>query len=196
VLKRALDIVVSSIALVVLFPLLVVLAVLIRADSPGPALFRQERVGRDGRRFRMLKFRSMVANAPEELDGLLDRNDGAGLLFKMKSDPRITPLGRTLRRHSLDELPQLWNILVGDMSLVGPRPPLPCEVDCYEDHVRRRLYTRPGLTGLWQISGRSTLSWDESVELDLFYVENWSIAGDLLIMARTFRQLSHPVGAF
>jgi exopolysaccharide biosynthesis polyprenyl glycosylphosphotransferase len=196
VLKRVIDILGAALALIVLLPALLVIALLIRLDSPGPALFRQERIGRDGRPFRMLKFRSMRAAASDQLEGLLDRNDGAGLLFKMRRDPRVTRVGKVIRRHSLDELPQLWNVLVGDMSLVGPRPPLPNEVQRYDDEVQRRLYLRPGLTGVWQISGRSTLSWDRSVEMDLYYVENWTVAGDILIMVRTLRQLTNPVGAF
>src|SRR5690606_27328321 len=146
--------------------------------------FRQERVGRDGRTFTMIKFRSMVQTAEQDLAALLEKNEGAGLLFKLKDDPRITAVGSFLRKYSLDELPQLWNIFVGDMSIVGPRPPLPREVSEYEAHVNRRLYIKPGLTGLWQISGRSDLSWEESVRLDLYYVENWSLAGDLVIMWR------------
>jgi lipopolysaccharide/colanic/teichoic acid biosynthesis glycosyltransferase len=123
-------------------------------------------------------------------------DDGNGMLFKLRDDPRVTRIGRVLRRYSIDELPQLWNVLVGDMSLVGPRPPLPSEVAEYADHVRRRLYIKPGLTGMWQISGRSDLSWDESVRIDLFYVENWSLMGDLVILWRTVRVLLRPVGAY
>jgi exopolysaccharide biosynthesis polyprenyl glycosylphosphotransferase len=196
VLKRALDIVASSLGIVVVLPLCLVLAFLIHSDSPGPVLFRQERVGRDGRTFNILKFRSMVATATDDLVGLLDRNDGSGVLFKMKNDPRVTRIGRVMRKYSLDELPQLWNILKGDMSLVGPRPPLPAEVDGYEEHVNRRLYIKPGLTGMWQVNGRSDLSWQESVRLDLYYVENWSLIGDLVILWRTLRVLTHPVGAY
>jgi exopolysaccharide biosynthesis polyprenyl glycosylphosphotransferase len=196
VLKRAIDILGSGLALIVLMPLLLVIALVIRLDSPGPVIFPQERIGRDGRPFRMLKFRSMHYAASDQLDGLLDRNDGAGLLFKMRSDPRVTRVGKVIRRHSLDELPQLWNVFVGAMSLVGPRPPLPSEVQRYDDDVHRRLNLRPGLTGVWQISGRSMLSWDRSVELDLYYVENWTVLGDILIIVRTVRQLTNPVGAF
>lgn len=196
VLKRALDFTTSAAALLLLAPLLITLAVLIRSDSPGPALFRQERVARGGRTFRMLKFRSMVATATEDLAGLLDRNEAAGVLFKMKDDPRVTRIGRVLRKYSLDELPQLWNILVGDMSLVGPRPPLRKEVLGYKDYVHRRLYIKPGLTGMWQVNGRSDLNWEESVRLDLYYVENWSLVGDLVIIWRTLKVLIHPVGAY
>jgi exopolysaccharide biosynthesis polyprenyl glycosylphosphotransferase len=196
VLKRAFDIAVSGVALIVLSPLLAVLAIIVKLDSPGPALFRQERVGRDGQSFTIVKFRSMVTTATTDLAGLLDSNEGAGVLFKMKNDPRVTRFGRFMRKHSLDELPQLWNIFVGDMSVVGPRPPLPDEVRGYETHVHRRLYIRPGLTGMWQVNGRSNLGWEESVQLDLYYVENWSLIGDLMIMWRTVRVLVNPTGAY
>ncbi|MDJ0356127.1 sugar transferase [Paenarthrobacter sp. PH39-S1] len=196
VVKRLLDVVLSGCALLVLAPLFLVLAVLIRRDSPGPVLFRQERIGRAGEKFVMFKFRSMVVTAEEELAGLLERNEGAGLLFKMKDDPRVTTTGEWLRRYSLDELPQLWNVLRGDMSLVGPRPPLQREVDGYKDRVHRRLYIKPGLTGMWQINGRSALNWQDSVRLDLYYVENWSLTGDLIILWRTARMLKNPVGAY
>ena len=195
-LKRVFDILSSGAALVALAPVLAILAVLVMLDSPGPALFRQVRVGRDGSTFTMYKFRSMTVDAEEQLDALRDRNEGAGALFKIRNDPRVTRFGAFMRKHSLDELPQLWNILVGDMSVVGPRPPLPREVTDYEDHVHRRLYIRPGLTGMWQINGRSTLDWEASVQLDLYYVENWSLVGDLVIIWRTFRELRQPVGAF
>ncbi|MET1043113.1 MAG: sugar transferase [Microbacteriaceae bacterium] len=196
VMKRAFDTVVAAGALLVLMPLLVVIGVLVVRDSPGPALFRQERVGRDGRTFQMLKFRSMVQTAEADLAQLLEQNEGAGLLFKMQRDPRVTRLGSVLRRYSLDELPQLWNVMVGDMSLVGPRPPLPREVEAYERHVHRRLFIKPGLTGMWQVNGRSNLSWEESVRLDLYYVENWTLMGDLVILWRTAKVLLHPVGAY
>ncbi len=144
----------------------------------------------------MLKFRSMVIDAEERLTDLVDHNEGNGVLFKIKNDPRITRAGRTLRRYSLDELPQLFNIFGGSMSLVGPRPPLPREVANYEHDVRRRLLVKPGLTGLWQVSGRSNLSWQDSVRLDLYYVENWSLAGDLLILLRTVRAVFGSSGAY
>ncbi|WP_454699852.1 sugar transferase [Arthrobacter humicola] len=195
-LKRLLDVVLSALALVALLPVFAILAVLIRLDSPGPAIFRQERIGRGGRTFMMLKFRSMVVTAEDDLVGLLAQNEGSGLLFKMKHDPRVTKAGRWLRRYSLDEFPQFWNVLLGDMSLVGPRPPLQQEVDGYESHVRRRLYIKPGLTGMWQINGRSDLNWQDSVRLDLYYVENWSIAGDIVILWRTAKQMLKPTGAY
>ena len=194
--KRSFDLAVSGVALLLLSPLLLAIAMIVKLDSSGPILFRQERVGKDGRTFKMLKFRSMVTTAEDDLAALIEKNEGAGVLFKIKNDPRVTRVGRVLRAHSLDELPQLWNILVGDMSIVGPRPPLPREVNSYEDHVNRRLYIKPGLTGLWQISGRSDLSWEESVRLDLYYVENWSFTGDLVIMWRTVKVLLNRSGAY
>lgn len=196
VLKRLLDVVVSAAALVVLALPMLVLGVIIRLDSAGPALFRQERVGRNGSTFTMLKFRSMAVDAEARLAALQKQNEGSGLLFKMKHDPRVTRVGRIIRKFSLDEFPQLWNVLVGDMSLVGPRPPLRREVDGYESHVHRRLYIKPGLTGMWQVNGRSDLSWEESVRLDLYYVENWSLAGDLVILWRTAKVLLQPTGAY
>ncbi|MCU1543740.1 MAG: sugar transferase [Microbacteriaceae bacterium] len=194
--KRAMDIVLSSVALLVLAPVFGVIAVLIRLDSEGPVLFAQERVGRQGELFQILKFRSMNAEAPRQLQALIAQSEGNGTLFKMKNDPRVTRLGRTLRKYSLDELPQLINVLMGQMSLVGPRPPLATEVSMYEDHVHRRLYIKPGLTGMWQVNGRSNLSWEDSVRLDLYYVENWSLVGDLIILWRTVKVVAQPVGAY
>jgi exopolysaccharide biosynthesis polyprenyl glycosylphosphotransferase len=196
VLKRVLDVTLAGFALLFLAPLFFAIATLVRLDSEGPALFSQERVGRGGRTFRIYKFRSMSADALDHLAELKSLNEGNGLLFKLKDDPRVTRLGRVLRKYSLDELPQIWNVLIGDMSLVGPRPPLPDEVEGYEDHVRRRLYIKPGLTGMWQVNGRSMLSWEDSVRLDLYYVENWSVVGDLMIMWRTFKVLVEPIGAY
>lgn len=196
VLKRVMDIALAGIALIVLAPVFGVVAILVKADSPGPALFSQERVGRGGRMFRIYKFRSMTVDAPERLEELRELNEGNGVLFKLRNDPRVTRLGRILRKYSIDELPQIWNVLMGDMSLVGPRPPLANEVEVYEDHVQRRLYIKPGLTGMWQVGGRSALSWEDSVALDLFYVENWSVIGDLMIIWRTFRVLIAPVGSY
>lgn len=195
-LKRMLDLVASGLGLLVLLPLLLAIGILVRVESPGPALFLQERCGRNGRTFTMVKFRSMVRTAEDDLAGLRELNEASGALFKIRHDPRITRVGRVIRKYSLDELPQLWNVFVGDMSLVGPRPPLPTEVECYERHVHRRLYIKPGLTGMWQVNGRSDLSWDESVRLDLFYVENWSLPGDLLILWRTVKVVLRPTGAY
>ncbi|GAB3604648.1 sugar transferase [Conyzicola nivalis] len=194
--KRAMDIVIAGTALLFLSPVFAVIALLIRLDSDGPSFFAQERVGRGGELFRILKFRSMNASAPTQLGALVAKSEGNGVLFKMKNDPRVTRLGRTLRKYSLDELPQLWNVLMGDMSLVGPRPPLASEVSTYEDHVHRRLYIKPGLTGMWQVNGRSNLSWEDSVRLDLYYVENWSLMGDLIILWRTVKVVAAPVGAY
>jgi exopolysaccharide biosynthesis polyprenyl glycosylphosphotransferase len=194
--KRILDVCAASLALIPMLLLAPVIALLVKIDSPGPVFFFQERVGRDGRTFRMIKFRSMHMDAERQLVALQDQNQGSGPLFKMKEDPRVTRVGHVLRKLSLDELPQFWNVLAGDMSVVGPRPSLPREVVDYRDHVFRRLYVKPGITGLWQISGRSDLSWEESVRLDLRYVENWSVAGDLRIMWRTAKVMVQPSGAY
>jgi len=196
VVKRGLDIVVSALALVILVPLFFIVAVLIRSDSEGGAFFSQVRVGRNLETFRMFKFRSMVTDATEKLADLTEQNDGSGVLFKLKNDPRVTGIGRVIRKYSIDELPQIWNVLKGDMSLVGPRPPLPSEVQAYKGKVNRRMYIKPGLTGMWQINGRSDLNWEDSMRLDLYYVENWSVVGDLVIMWRTVKVIVHPVGAY
>jgi exopolysaccharide biosynthesis polyprenyl glycosylphosphotransferase len=194
--KRTFDLVFASIALVVALPLWGVFAVLVKATSRGPVLYRQKRVGRGGRPFTLLKFRTMVVGAEAMRDGLTERNEAAGPLFKIRSDPRVTRVGRLLRRFSLDELPQLVNVLRGDMSLVGPRPPLPDEVTAYADWHFDRLQVQPGVTGLWQISGRSDLSFDEYVRLDLFYIENWSLAYDFFILAKTIPILFTREGAY
>lgn len=194
--KRALDIFVATIALVAFAPIAAVIAVAIKLDSPGPVLFPQARVGRDGRGFRMVKFRSMAVDAEEQRAALLAANEGAGPLFKMHDDPRVTRVGRILRKYSLDEVPQFWNVLTGDMSVVGPRPPLPDEVESYDDAVVRRLYIKPGITGPWQVGGRSDLSWEESVRLDLRYVENWTVMTDIVLMWRTARVMLRPEGAY
>lgn len=192
-LKRTLDIGASGLGVVVLSPLLLVLAIIVRATSEGPALFSQTRVGRGGREFRMLKFRSMVTDAEALLSTLeFERDSGNEVLFKMKNDPRVTRVGRVMRKFSLDELPQLFNVLGGSMSLVGPRPPLPSEVEKYAQHVHRRFLVKPGITGLWQVSGRSMLSWEETVRLDLSYVENWTLLGDLVIVGKTAKAAITP----
>ncbi|MXS76087.1 polyprenyl glycosylphosphotransferase [Microbacterium sp. CSI-V] len=193
VLKRAFDFVGSLLLLGALSPLLLVLAVLVRLSGPGPILYRQERVGQGGVRFGMIKFRSMVDGADARLSELLTSQgrDGAPL-FKIDDDPRITPIGRILRRYSLDEIPQLFNVLAGQMSLVGPRPQRDAEVAFYDDDARRRLIVRPGMSGLWQVSGRSALSWEDAIRLDLFYVENWSLIGDLVILFRTVKAVFAP----
>lgn len=194
--KRLFDVVVSGLLIILAGLPMLVIAALVKLDSKGPVLFKQDRVGMEGKHFQMLKFRSMVVDAEARLAELQQRNEGSGLLFKIKDDPRITRIGGVLRKYSLDELPQLFNILAGSMSLVGPRPPLPREVEAYEHDVRRRLLVKPGLTGLWQVSGRSNLSWQDSVRLDLYYVENWSLAGDLVIILRTVRAVFHSTGAY
>ncbi|WP_454811350.1 sugar transferase [Paenarthrobacter nitroguajacolicus] len=194
--KRLFDVVVAALLILASSPFMLVVAALVKIDSKGPVLFKQDRVGIEGKHFQMLKFRSMVVNAEARLVELQERNEGEGLLFKIKDDPRITRTGRVIRKYSLDELPQLFNILSGSMSLVGPRPPLPNEVEAYEHDVRRRLLVKPGLTGLWQVSGRSNLSWQDSVRLDLYYVENWSLAGDLVIILRTARAVFRSTGAY
>lgn len=183
--KRVLDILVSSCVLVLLSPLLLVVAALIALTSPGPILFRQERVGRYGRTFRMLKFRSMVVNAEALRSSLMTRNEQAGPVFKIKKDPRVTRVGSILRKYSIDELPQLVNVLRGDMALVGPRPPLPREVEKYEAWQRRRLSVRPGLTCVWQVSGRNNISFEEWMYLDMRYIDHWSIAEDIKLILKT-----------
>ena len=196
IVKGAVDRSVAAMALLVLAPVMLGLALAVRLSSSGPALYRQERVGLNGRPFTMLKFRSMVVNAHREVETLRDGNISDGLLFKLRNDPRVTPVGKWLRRLSLDELPQLFNVLGGSMSLVGPRPPLPGEVARYDSAISRRLLVKPGLTGLWQISGRSDLSWDESVRLDLRYVENWSLGFDFLILGKTAKAVLQSRGAY
>lgn len=194
--KAAFDGLLTGLVTLLLAPVMLVVAALVKLSSPGPVIFTQERIGLDGEPFRMLKFRSMYADAEDRLAELSHLSEGNGVLFKLKDDPRITPIGKVLRKFSLDELPQLLNVLRGDMSLVGPRPPLRREVDQYETHVHRRLLVKPGITGLWQVSGRSDLTWEESVRLDLYYTENWSLFGDLLILARTARTVLSPDGAY
>ncbi|WP_141366066.1 sugar transferase [Glutamicibacter uratoxydans] len=194
--KRAFDIIGAALAMLLLSPVFLITALAIRAGSPGPVFYEQERVGTLGNVFQMFKFRSMIVNADKLIDELKDDSTGNGILFKMKDDPRVTRVGAFIRRYSIDELPQLWNVLKGDMSMVGPRPPLKSEVDQYEQYVERRLLVKPGITGLWQVSGRSDLTWDESVRLDLFYVENWSLIQDLTILIRTVKAVLGKSGAY
>ncbi|MFF5793523.1 sugar transferase [Paeniglutamicibacter sp. NPDC012692] len=196
VVKRMMDIILSAVALIVLLPAFAVLAIIVKKDSRGPVFFAQQRVGRSGEPFKMYKFRSMVVDAEARLEALRDQNEGAGHLFKLKNDPRVTNVGRWMRKYSLDELPQLLNVLKGDMSLVGPRPPLASEVAQYEKETVRRLYIKPGVTGLWQTRGRNDLPMDESIRLDLYYVENWSVTGDIMIMWRTVKVMIKPEGAY
>ena len=194
-LKGAMDRLAALLILAVIWPVLLTVAIVVRSDG-GPAFFRQTRIGRGGREFQVLKFRSMVVDAEQKLAELRAHNQGSGLLFKMKDDPRVTRIGRVLRRYSLDELPQLINVLTGSMSLVGPRPPLPREVEGYERAAARRLLVKPGITGLWQVSGRSDLSWEQTVRLDLRYVENWTLALDALILVKTLRAVVKGGGAY
>jgi exopolysaccharide biosynthesis polyprenyl glycosylphosphotransferase len=195
VVKQLLDRLGSALALLLVAPLLLAIAIGVKLDG-GPVLFRQTRVGQHGREFSMLKFRSMVVDAEQRLADLGPRNEGAGPLFKMRRDPRVTRVGSILRRYSLDELPQLLNVLTGAMSLVGPRPPLPSEVATYGRDAQRKLVVKPGLTGLWQVSGRSELSWEQSVRLDLRYVENWNLALDALILWKTVGAVINSRGAY
>jgi exopolysaccharide biosynthesis polyprenyl glycosylphosphotransferase len=195
--KLLADRVFALLLIVLASPVLIGIAVMVRRDSSGPALFTQSRVGEGGRTFRMIKFRTMVVDAEARLAELAPgENDGNGILFKMRADPRVTRVGAVLRRFSLDELPQLFNVLRGEMSLVGPRPPLPSEVDTYESDAVRRLRVRPGMTGLWQVSGRSDLSWGDSVRLDLWYVDNWTLALDAQILFRTAHAVFQGRGAY
>jgi exopolysaccharide biosynthesis polyprenyl glycosylphosphotransferase len=194
--KAVVDRLGAAALLVLLAPVLAAVALCIRAGSPGPVLFRQVRVGKDGREFVMHKFRTMYLDAEARLAAIRHLNEHDGVLFKVRNDPRVTRVGRWLRRLSLDELPQLYNVLRGEMSLVGPRPPLPEEVAAYPDDVRRRLAVTPGMTGLWQVSGRADLPWDEAVRLDLRYVENWSLSLDLVILLRTLAAVCRTSGAY
>jgi len=198
-LKRTFDILASSVGILLLIPVWIAIAVVVKSGDGGPVVFRQERVGLNGRHFPMFKFRTMVPDAEAVLAALQReqaRDAGNTVMFKMRDDPRITRPGHVLRRFSLDELPQLFNVWLGHMSLVGPRPPLLREVAGYEDMVHRRFHVRPGITGLWQTSGRSNLSWEDTVRLDLYYVENWTMRRDLLILLRTFRAVVSKDGAY
>lgn len=194
--KRAFDFCFALTALAVASPILVCAALIIKLGSKGPVLYSAERIGIDGKPFQMLKFRTMVEGADRQLPKLLGVNESDGLTFKMKDDPRITPAGRVLRRFSIDELPQFVNVLRQEMSVVGPRPPLRREVERYDGDVQRRLLVKPGVTGLWQVSGRSDLPWEKAVRLDLSYVDNWSMVGDVLIIIKTFRAVLERNGAY
>ncbi|SCF09016.1 Undecaprenyl-phosphate galactose phosphotransferase, WbaP/exopolysaccharide biosynthesis polyprenyl glycosylphosphotransferase [Micromonospora mirobrigensis] len=194
--KGLVDRAAAALALLLLTPLIAVICLAIKLDSRGPVLFRQVRVGQGGREFGVFKFRTMVVNADALLAELAARNETDGLMFKMRDDPRVTRVGRLLRKWSLDELPQLVNVLLGQMSLVGPRPPLPSEVARYDGDVARRLLVKPGMTGLWQVSGRSDLSWEDGIRLDLYYVENWSLAADLTILWKTVGAVLQGRGAY
>jgi exopolysaccharide biosynthesis polyprenyl glycosylphosphotransferase len=195
-LKRAFDLLVGGLGVLVISPLMLLIAVAITLDSPGPVFYRQRRVGKDGREFMIYKFRSMHPDAERQLVALRGQNEASGPLFKMKRDPRVTRVGRLLRRLSLDELPQLFNVIKGEMSLVGPRPPVPQEVAQYEDWQHGRLRAVPGITGLWQVSGRSDVSFHDMVRLDLHYIRNWSLAMDLEILIRTVPAVLTSRGAY
>jgi len=194
--KRAMDVLISAFGLVVFSPLMLLIALAIKLDSPGPVIFKQTRVGKGGALFTCYKFRSMCVGAEKQIEKLRARNEASGPLFKIRDDPRRTRVGRIIRRMSLDELPQLWNVLRGEMSLIGPRPPLPSEVQKYESWHRRRLEVPPGITGLWQVSGRSNLTFDEMVLLDVYYIENWSPMLDLRILLRTIPTVLLGSGAY
>jgi exopolysaccharide biosynthesis polyprenyl glycosylphosphotransferase len=196
VFKTLLDRALATFILLAASPVLLLVAVAVKATDRGPVLFGQERVGQNGRSFRIWKFRSMYVGADTRVEELAAQNEKDAVLFKIRRDPRVTPVGRWLRRFSVDEVPQLWNVVKGDMSLVGPRPPLPREVAKYAYDTRRRLLVKPGLTGLWQVSGRSDLSWEESVRLDLHYVENWSVAMDAMILWKTLGAVLRGRGAY
>jgi exopolysaccharide biosynthesis polyprenyl glycosylphosphotransferase len=195
--KRAFDVIGSATLLLALAPLFAVTAVLIKLASPGPVFYRQERIGMSGEPFHILKFRSMVTDADARHAALIAEHGGGSTpLFKLKHDPRVTPIGRFIRRYSIDELPQLFNVFAGDMSLVGPRPQVDGEVRLYDSKASRRLAVKPGMSGLWQVSGRSNLSWEDSIRLDLYYVENWSVTSDLVILLRTARAVLAHDGAY
>jgi len=194
--KEVVDRFASAVLLTLLAPLLLLVAIAIKVNDRGPVIYRQSRIGRNGQAFTMLKFRTMITDADKARRQLESVNEAAGPLFKMRKDPRITRVGSLLRRYSLDELPQLFNVLSGRMSLVGPRPPLPEETKKYAADARRRLLVKPGLTGLWQVSGRSDLSWNESIKLDLRYVEDWSLALDMVILWKTVRAVVVGEGAY
>src|SRR5215212_5487692 len=194
--KRAIDVLTSAVALMLLSPLLAVVALLIRLESPGPIIYRHTRIGKNRQPFTMLKFRSMRQDADRQRTELVERREGDNRLFKDRSDPRRTKIGAIIRRWSLDELPQFWNVFVGDMSVVGPRPQIPPEVANYEDWHYKRLAVSPGLTGLWQVSGRSELSFDEMVIYDIYYIENWSLGLDFRILLRTLPAVLQGRGAF
>ncbi|WP_104173225.1 sugar transferase [Arthrobacter sp. Y81] len=194
--KRLFDVVGAVLLIAFSSPMLIIIAVLVKATSPGPIFYAQSRIGKDGTPFHMIKFRSMKQNADAELQRLLEAQGTAGKpLFKVENDPRITAIGKILRKYSLDELPQLFNVLMGTMSLVGPRPQREGEVALYDHAAHRRLYVSPGMSGLWQVSGRSNLSWEQSIRIDLYYVENWSLTQDIVILLKTFRAVFGSHGA-
>ena len=194
--KRIFDVVVASLSLLVVLPLLAIAAIAIKLDSRGPVIFRQTRVGRDGAEFEVLKLRSMTADAEDRLADLIDLNEADGPVFKLREDPRVTRVGKYLRKFSIDELPQLWNVVRGEMSLVGPRPALPAEMEAWTADLYERLRVRPGITGMWQVNGRTDSSADDYLRLDLYYVDNWSFFMDMVILAKTLPAVVSSHGAY
>ncbi|MEB2274175.1 sugar transferase [Bacillus sp. ILBB4] len=195
--KRTLDIVLTIVGLILLSIVFLIISIAIKIEDPkGPVLFSQKRIGKDGKEFNMYKFRSMVTDAEAKLQELLKHNETSGAMFKMKNDPRVTKVGRFIRKTSIDELPQLFNVLKGDMSLVGPRPPLPREVAEYNEYHKQRLLVTPGCTGMWQVGGRSNIGFEEMVELDLYYIANQSNLLDCKIILKTFKVLFGSTDAF
>ena len=197
IVKRCFDFIASLLALILLSPLFLIIAIIIKVDDPkGPVFYSQIRLGKNQQKFRMYKFRSMIVDADQKLKLLLDKNEVDGPMFKMKEDPRITKIGEFIRKTSIDELPQLWNVLHGDMSLVGPRPPLAREVEEYTDYDLQRLLVQPGCTGLWQVSGRNDVGFNEMVDLDIKYIRSRSVKTDLKIILDTVKIMVHPNGAY
>ena len=194
--KRLFDVVASACGLILLSPLFLLLIILIKSEDGGPAFYSQERIGKNEKPFKMWKFRSMVVDADKMLDKLEDQNEIDGAMFKIKDDPRVTRIGHVIRKYSLDELPQLWNVLIGDMSLVGPRPPLPSEVEEYTDYDKQRLTVMPGCTGLWQVTKRNEADFDEMVWLDIVYINHSGIIEDLKLIVKTVLVMIHPNGAY
>ena len=195
-LKRIFDFLASAVALILLSPLFLILAIKIKAEDGGPVFYSQIRIGKDEKPFRIYKFRSMVVNAEKMKKDLLKKNEVEGAMFKMHDDPRITKVGKFIRAHSLDELPQLWNVLIGNMSLVGPRPPLPKEVEMYSDYDKQRLLVKPGCSGLWQATSRNAADFDEMVQLDIEYINRSNIFFDLWIIFKTIGVIFHPNGMY
>ena len=194
--KRGFDVLASGLALILLSPLFLILIVLIKREDGGPAFYSQERIGKNEKPFKMWKFRSMIVNADKMVEQLEEQNEIDGAMFKIKDDPRVTKIGHVIRKYSLDELPQLWNVLIGDMSLVGPRPPLPSEVAEYTDYDKQRLLVLPGCTGLWQVTKRNEADFDEMVWLDIMYINHSGILEDLKLIVKTVLVMVHPNGAY
>lgn len=196
VVKRGFDVLASGAALIILSPLFLVLTILIKKEDGGPAFYSQERIGKNEKPFKMWKFRSMIVNADQMVEQLEEQNEIDGAMFKIKDDPRVTKIGHVIRKYSLDELPQLWNVLKGDMSLVGPRPPLPSEVEEYTDYDKQRLLVMPGCTGLWQVTKRNEADFDEMVWLDIVYINHSGLWEDFKLIIKTIGVVVHPNGAY